>query len=217
METSIYPQYQFVGDSRSGVFLFNDGTFFRGKFQNFQFISGTFYNGTKTELLKEDSKERTINEITFQKLRDRQNMNKTALIGENEINFDNKGLITNQTNNQAQIIATPTFIYTGEINNGEMSGKRTLVFNDGGIYSGTFENGRFSGKGVFFLTTGAKMEGQFMNGDFWIGTLYRTIAVQNTVLYRTITFNYSYFINIHFENIMKVKALYNVVLYLHVI
>ncbi|CAL5988822.1 morn_motif-containing protein [Hexamita inflata] len=171
METSIYPQYQFVGDSRSGVFLFNDGTFFRGKFQNFQFISGTFYNGTKTELLKEDSKERTINEITFQKLRDRQNMNKTALIGENEINFDNKGLITNQTNNQAQIIATPTFIYTGQINNGEMSGKRTLVFNDGGIYSGTFKNGRFSGKGVFFLTSGAKMEGQFMNGDFWKGTL----------------------------------------------
>ncbi|CAL5986920.1 Conserved_hypothetical protein [Hexamita inflata] len=99
-------------------------------------------------------------------------MNKTVLIGENEINFDNKGLITNQTNNQAQIIATPTFIYTGQINNGEMSGKGTLVFNDGGIYSGTFENSRFSGKGEFFLTSGAKMEGQFMNGDFWIGTLY---------------------------------------------
>jgi hypothetical protein len=57
-----------------------------------------------------------------------------------------------------------SWMYSGEVQSGEPSGRGTMVFSDGQMQRGTFENGRLNGNGEVLTSDGTLRTAQFHGG-----------------------------------------------------
>ena len=56
------------------------------------------------------------------------------------------------------------YVYKGEFQNSEWSGKGTLIFPDSSTYEGDWVNGFMNGKGIFTWSNGKQISGIWKNG-----------------------------------------------------
>ena len=72
--------------------------------------------------------------------------------------------ITNNINNQQELISIDGSRYVGQAVNGLPEGKGIMYWNDDNRYEGDFRNGNPEGKGIFYANNGDRYEGDFRNG-----------------------------------------------------
>ena len=77
--------------------------------------------------------------------------------------------ITNNINNQQELIAVNGGRYVGQVVNGLPEGKGIRYWNDGDRYEGDFRNGKAEGKGIYYWNRepfkGDRYEGDFRNNQ----------------------------------------------------
>ena len=71
--------------------------------------------------------------------------------------------ITNNINNQQELISIEGTRYVGQVVNGLPEGKGIMYYNDGDRYEGDFRNGKQEGKGIYYHNDGDRYEGDFRN------------------------------------------------------
>ena len=72
--------------------------------------------------------------------------------------------ITNNINNQQELIGVNGGRYVGQVVNGLPEGKGIEYLNNGDRYEGDFRNGKHEGKGIYYHNNGGRYEGDFRNG-----------------------------------------------------
>lgn len=74
------------------------------------------------------------------------------------------GLQPKAEQKQTKKTADYTMVYTGQEQNGKLSGQGTITFANGDRYTGEFTNGLFDGQGTYLAKDGWQYTGQFAAG-----------------------------------------------------
>ncbi|CAL5982856.1 MORN_motif [Hexamita inflata] len=169
-QTLITETYQYVGEINDqkygkGILIFNDGSV------------KTCQNNLSLSLTLQESSQNKNKKVNVQ----------DASGNQRQIYYQNGQMVETVTSSAKysiqQILVTPSYIYVGQLVNGQMSGSGTLVYNDGSFYTGKFVQNRFSGSGTFQAISGTTMNGQFKNGNINEGELQKYNQVDKFKIY----------------------------------